>query len=190
MFRNLLLLLLVPVLTACATRVTAPDLVTEPRTVAVLEHGWHTSLMLTKVDHTRVRYAFGDWRWYAEEKEGFWSGVRALALPSRSAFGRQALPPEQPGERLDHVIGTGIAKMHVFAVEAGQVDALVNRLEGLHRSGQASAFDNRTYNLVFVPHPQSYHFFVNSNHMVAQWLRDLGVDVRYTSAIGGWRLKP
>lgn len=187
--RLFLVMVLGLLLTACAATVTPPAPPQEPRAVQVLEHGRHTSVVLTRADNSRVRYAYGDWAWYAENRTGIWSGFRALALPSRSAFGRQELPPERPGEYLEPVVGVGMSAIHRFEAEAAAVDALLDALDRLYHQRLDQAHESALYNLVFVPHPRRYRFGFNSNHMVAEWLRELGFSVRGSPAVGGWQIE-
>ena len=95
MSKCLLLVVLVITLSGCGGTVTLPVQDADGREVALLQHARHSSLVLTRADHTRVRYAYGDWAWYVEQETGPISGVRALFLPSRSALGRA----EQPAVR-------------------------------------------------------------------------------------------
>src|ERR687898_1077107 len=62
------------IVAACAaTFVVAPPPLVPAATrapVAVLDHGQHSSLVIGRPDGRMVRYAYGDWRWYAEGKTG------------------------------------------------------------------------------------------------------------------------
>lgn len=186
--RFVLLCLLAPWLVACSAVVVRPAQVSAPRSVQLLEHGRHSSLLLTAADQTRLRYAYADWSWYVEEEQGLVDAARALVTPSGSALGRQEVAPQQPGERLESAVGVGIGRAYAFHADAARVDALIKSLERqFNESGSAPVF-RAERNLWFVPHPRPYTFGYNSNHMVADWMRELGFQVRGNPALGRWQV--
>src|SRR5687768_14257878 len=67
----------------------APAIARAP--VAVLDHGRHSSLVIGLPDGRMVRYAYGDWRWYAEGKTGAAEGYAALFRETPSALGRRVM---------------------------------------------------------------------------------------------------
>lgn len=162
----------------------------EQRTVQLLEHGRHSTLLLTAADQSRLRYAYADWSWYVDEDAGLRTGFDAMLRESRAALGRQRLAPAQPGENLASVVGVGIEKAYAFQVDAHKVDDLLDALEQLYHSSAGEPYHSSARNLSFVEHPRPYRFSHNSNHMVAQWLRNLGVSVTGNPAVGRWRLDP
>ncbi|WP_333608389.1 hypothetical protein [Arsukibacterium sp.] len=124
-----------------------------------------------------------------DNDQGVISGVRALSLPSKAAFGRQLLAAEQPDEWLESGGGVGIGKAWVFQAEAARVDALIARLEQQFNQAGTVPYYSAGRHLAFVPHPHPYSFSHNSNHQVADWLRALGFDVTGSPALGHWRVK-
>jgi hypothetical protein len=187
--RAILLSLLLPWLAGCAATIVAPAAIDEPRAVEVLGHGRHTTLLLTAADRSRIRYAYADWDWYVEGERGAGAAARALFGPSPAALGRQRIGPVQPGERLETAVGVGIGQYHAFAAEAGRVDALIEKLDRTFHASTEPPQHSGEMNLELVPHPRPYTFAYNSNHMVADWLRELGFEVRGNPAIGRWRLQ-
>jgi len=186
------LLLLVPLLAGllagCGATILPPTSVEQPRVVYLLQHARHSSLLLTAADSSRVRYAYGDWAWYVEEREGLASGARALLWPSRAALGRLPVPPLQDGEQLARVIGVGIDRAHCMQLEGRLVDHLLAELDAQYHASDLSPQFSATRNLHFVPHPRGYTLLHNSNHVTADWLRELGVQVRGNPALGGWEM--
>ncbi len=185
----LILLLLLPLCSGCTAVISLPAEVSEPRTVQLLQHGRHSSLVLTAADHRRLRYAYGDWAWYVDLQQGIASGSRALFRPSQAAFGRQLIAATQPAEQLESAVGVGIGQAYVFQVEAAQVDALIAQLEQQFYAATAEPFYSAARQLHFVPHSQPYSLSHNSNHQVADWLRALGIEVHGNPALGYWRVK-
>jgi hypothetical protein len=188
LFARIVLLALLPWLAGCAARVIPPEPPREPRSVQLLEHGRHSTLLLTAADQTRVRYAYADWAWYVEGERGLGAGARALLRPSRSALGRQVVAPYQQGERLESVVGVGVGQRYAFDAEAERVDALLDTLDRLFQSAEGEPGFSPEMNLHFVQHPRPYTYAYNSNHMVADWLRELGFEVHGDPANGGWRV--
>lgn len=185
----LMLLLLLPLFTGCSALITSPERVNEPRSVQLLQHGRHSSLLLTAADQSRLRYSFGDWAWYVESDQSLTSGSRALFKDSKGALGRQMIAPTTPGENLAAKVGVGIGQAYLFQVEAAQVDALIKSLEQQFAASQNVPFYSAERHLSFVPHTRPYSYSYNSNHQAADWLRALGLQVQGNPAWGNWRVK-
>lgn len=186
---RLLMLGCMALLAGCAATLRGPAESAEMRTVQLLEHGRHSSLLLTAADASRVRYAYGDWAWYVEEDTGALSGARALLRKSPAGLGRQRLGPAAPGRPLSSEIGIGIANTYRFDVPADRVDALIRLLDGKFEQSEQTPWFSDARQLHFIPHPRPYTLGYNSNHMVADWLRQLGVEVDGNPALGRWRLE-
>jgi hypothetical protein len=182
--RLLLAVLALLGLSGCAARLQAPAPPQEPRTVWLLEHGRHSTLLLTAGDAALHRYAYADWAWYVEGERGAAPAVDALLRRSQAALGHARFPPGSgPGD-----VGVGVQRSLGFEVEAEAVDTLLQGLNALFEGAAAEPQFSSSNNLHFVPHPQPYRFGYNSNHMVADWLRALGVEVRGNPAVGQWRM--
>lgn len=190
MMRWLILPMLALLLSGCGATVVGPAQVEgAKRNVYLLEHGRHSSLLLTAADQTRLRYAYADWAWYVDDEAGLRTGFNAMLRQSRAALGRQRLPAAQPGERLASVVGVGIQETHIFEVEAKRVDALIDSLESLFYAHADAPHHSASRNLTFVEHPEPYTFSRNSNHRVADWLREVGVTVDGNPAVGRWQVE-
>lgn len=185
-FIALLLLLLIG---GCSAIISAPETLHQPREVQLLQHGRHSSLLLTAADQSRLRYSFGDWAWYVESDQSLASGSRALFKDSKGALGRQIVAATTAGENLAAKVGVGIGKAYLFQVEATQVDALLATLEQQFTASPSVPFYSAERHLSFVPHSRPYTFSYNSNHQVADWLRTLGLQVQGNPAWGNWRVK-
>jgi hypothetical protein len=176
-------------ISGCAASLQGPTETPQSRTVHLLEHGRHSSLLLTAADNSRVRYAYGDWAWYVEEETGMAAGARALLRESPAGLGRQRLPPARSGRSIDQDVGLGIKRIYRFEVPADRVDALIQQLDAKFERSDSPPYFSEARQLNFVPHPRSYTFGYNSNHMVADWLQALDVEVNGNPAIGRWRLQ-
>lgn len=204
MTRHRLLLLavavaLLPLAAACTTVIHPPASPADPVEVYLLDHGRTPSLVLPVLAATgdsatvadgMLRYAYGDWRWYALERKTSGHGVAALLWPTLGALGRQALagPPGEAAVRAG--VEVEIETLHPLTVEAAEVAALAARLDALFRGALETRVEAPGSGLSFVHHPEPYTFLHSSNRVVAEWLRELGCRVRGTALLSRWRLGP
>ena len=183
------LLLCCALLGGCAaTRVIPPATPAEPTAVFLLDHGRHSTLILPHGDGM-VRYAYGDWNWYAKVETGVFAGSSAVLFPSRAALGRRVLKgPATVGGVRRH-LAVGFQHIHPLTVEAARAEALRRDLDALFFASAEAPRENTIYDLAFVPHPRPYSAFENSNHEIAKWLRELGCEVEGTAFWANWRVE-
>ncbi len=172
----------------CATTIVPPASVDRPQSVFVLDHGRHSSLVLPHPDGF-VRYAYGDWGWYAEVDTGWMEAIRAVLLPSRAGLGRSLTDGTATQEGVREGLRVGIQEIHEVEVETDRVTALRSSLEALHRENYSSVKYNAVYDLAFVEHPEAYAFWNNSNHKLAEWLRQLGCTIEGTAFWASWKVQ-
>lgn len=175
----------------CTTTLTLPADVADPVPVMLLDHGYTPSLVLPPVgeeEDSAVRYAYGDWRWYAQGRQGVLDFVRALFWPSRGALGRRLLGGRVEVGSIHDAVAVTITHVHLLSVERAAVRNLAAHLDQLYQANQDALLDSTRVDLAFVPHPRSYTLLHNSNHVVAAWLRRLGVDVRGPVLLSRWRV--
>lgn len=170
-----------------ATTIEPPAAPEDPVSVFLLDHGRHATLVLPHPEGI-VRYAYGDWAWYAEVKTGPLRAVAALLFPSRGALGRRVMDGPATEAAVRGEVRVGIEHLHRFTVEKRRMEALRSELETLFAAGRAVRLENRGYDLTFVPHPESYWAFRNSNQKVAQWLERLGCRIRGSALWSDWRI--
>ncbi|MFP4614622.1 MAG: hypothetical protein ACLFRB_02015 [Thiohalorhabdus sp.] len=176
-------------LAGCATGVTPPaSPVEDPRRVFLLDHGWHASLVLTTPEGDLVRYAYGDWRYYAERDTSLGSGLAALFRATPATLGRRELPgPSDPGVVCRRV-RVPVETLFPLEVSGARVDALRNRLDRRHAEGAEGHKYVPAYDLTFAPLSESYRLPTTSNSRVARWLRSLGAEVTETPLLSHWTL--
>lgn len=172
----------------CATVVTPPADVARPVRVLLLDHGRHASLVLPEGGRL-VRYAYGDWSWYALQRTGPGEAWRALFTASPAALGRRTLAPPPAAGAVLAQLRVGVERVHVLEVEQARAGELARRLDALFRAQAATRHYNRAYDLQFVRHPEPYRMSHNSNHVTAQWLRELGCDVSGAAMFSIWRIR-
>jgi hypothetical protein len=125
-------------LTGCATVVVPPHPVANPAKVGILDHGRHSSLLIEVPDGGMVRYGYGDWRWYAEDKTDFFDGVRALFWPTEAAIGRRYFKASFNYATIAKDVGVGVERAHVFEVERERVASLIRALDGIFALNMAT----------------------------------------------------
>jgi hypothetical protein len=165
------LFLIVP---GCAWRVIPPE-VRGGVPVVLSQYEWHTRLALPVGTVAYYEYGFGEWNFYGLEKEGFFSGLRAITGLGKGAMSRRRLPYTLSESEFKRAAGSNRSAR--FYVERGLAEAL--RVE-LERRWQLNADSRvvRTWDGIPVSRdPTAYHLFANSNHAVANWLRRLGCQV-------------
>jgi hypothetical protein len=180
-------------LAACAGTyvVDPPSLApSQPRTpVAVLDHGRHSSLVIGLPDGRMVRYAYGDWRWYAEGDTGAGQGVAALFEETPGALGRRVLPGPLTRENVQRRVRIVIEQFLLLEVDAGAARHLVARLDAIAEAGRDRMLTNQAVDLDFFPHPVPYTEAHSSNRVLAGWLREMGANVEGDGLIADWRLR-
>jgi len=176
-------------LAGCATVVVAPAAPEEPVAVFLLDHGGHASLVLPAGEHGLVRYAYGDFRWYALNQTGPGTGIAALIGGTPAALGRGKLkgPAEVPAVRAQ--VREGTEQVYELRVARAASERLRAELDGLFAANRATLVYSATYDLEFVRHPTPYSAEHNSNLVMAGWLEALGCEVEGAGLITNWRVK-
>lgn len=175
----------------CTNSLTPPPAPASPVPALLLDHGRHASLVLPRSDHGTVRYSFGDWRYYAEADTGLRSGMKALFWPTSSALGRRELEAEPEETALRGALGVVAETVLTLQVEEERAGALRTRLDSLFLEGREEAFHyNAAYDLEFARHPATYWFGHNSNQVLAEWLRELGISVEGLALFSSWKVEP
>jgi hypothetical protein len=172
----------------CSATITPPPTAERPKPIFLLDHGRSASLVLPR-DEGLARWAYGDWDWYARMRTGSGAGMRALFASSRGTLGRYRLEGPATPASVDRQVDVPIQRLFEIAVDQAQARALDARLEALFATGREAAIYNGAYQLEFVPHPDPYTLGHNSNHVVADWLRELGCTVEGDPALGKWRIR-
>ncbi|MEE4135400.1 MAG: hypothetical protein V2I32_04930 [Desulforhopalus sp.] len=187
--RSLLCLLgLAMLLGGCSTAVLAPPPPEEPRPVFLLDHGHHSSLVLTTASDEMIRYSYGDWRFYALGDSGSWQGVRAVLQPTPAGLGRKALPGPPTKENVLRQVLVGIEQLFTLQAESAAVDTLQESLDLLYARGTDTLVYNPTFDLEFVRHPRDYTLAYNSNTAVTEWLTSLDCTVSGRPILANWQL--
>lgn len=178
-------------LTGCAGTVNVPDAaeLDDPRPVFLLDHGHHSSLVVTRADDSMVRYVYGDWRWYAMRETGFLRSFPTLFASTQAALGRRELDGPPEADSLRGRIRVVIDQLYGLSAPAERIDSLIERLDQRFDAAADTRMYNQDYDLEFVHDPKPYTLGSNSNHVIAAWLEELGIDVSGNPMFGRWRVE-
>ncbi|MGH8131352.1 MAG: hypothetical protein ACRES3_10915 [Steroidobacteraceae bacterium] len=177
-------------LPGCATvTIIPPALPADPVNVFVLDHGRTTSLAIAASGGGLLRYAYGDWNYYALGKNDLWHGIAALFWPTQSGLGRGELEGPATVQSVQNQM-PWLEAAHSVRVERALALAFEWKMEALFDSLRDTQVDNSLYRLSFVHYPRPYTVLWNSNHAVAAWLHELGCETRGWPLRASWRLAP
>lgn len=173
----------------CVTTVTPPASARDPVSVFLVDHGRTPSLVLPAESGGAVRYAYGDWAWYARRRTGSGDALRALFVESEGTLGRRELATPATARGVREGLEVGIEHLYEIRVERGRAAALRRRLEGLYEANLATEVNTPSVGLSFVRHPEPYTARHNSNTVAAGWLRELGCRVEGPALVSRWRIE-
>jgi hypothetical protein len=162
------------ILPGCAWRVVPPK-VHDGVPVVLSQYEWHTRLALPAGTAAFYEYGFGEWNFYGLEKEGFFSGFRAITGLGKGAMSRRRLPYTL--SELEFSRSAGSERSVRFYVERKLAEGLRGELERRWQSNADSRVVRAWDGIPVSRDPAAYHLFANSNYVVANWLRRLGCRV-------------
>ncbi|MGQ0833360.1 MAG: hypothetical protein ACT4O5_00310 [Gammaproteobacteria bacterium] len=171
----------------CTTTILAPADPVDPVEVFIIDHGRTASLVIPSSSGGMLRYAYGEWRWYALRETGPLRALSILFWPKESALGRGGLAGPPTFANVSAQVA-GAERVHPVRVERERVRAFEQKIEALYRSRLDTEVETPTMGLRFVHHPRRYTYFHNSNHVVAAWLRELGCRTRGRPFHSSWRV--
>jgi len=176
-------------LSGCVTTVlTPPENPDNPRTVVLIDHGRHSSLVISTDGGELVRYAYGDWRYYADQDTSIASGAAALFWPTPATLARGELDGPADVDTLRGQLRVGVQEIYVFEVAGVDADRVAHYLDELHLDGVADHTYVSAYDMTFAPHPTPYTWFNNSASILAGWVEELGVAVEGPRLFASWRV--
>lgn len=177
-----------PFALSCTTRIEPPARLEKGEVIALLDHGHHSTLVLPTSQHGAVRFAYGDWQYYALNKSGVFRGFAALLWPSQAALGRRVLPGPLTRENLLRRIPEGVEGVLLFRVEARLIEEMIKELDGIYEANRESRVLNLVFDLEFVHYPGAYSIFRNSNRVIGEWLMKLGCKLRGGAWFSKWEM--
>ena len=187
MARILAALILALLLPGCAWTVRGPAAVADPVPVWISEYGKHCRVAVPSGRSTFIEYGFGEWNFYAREKRDIFSILRAGSGFGAGAFSRRELIPAPDG-----TLGpwqTGGTRSESLLVERSRAESLRSKLDARWQANRHNVRQREIDGVVVSRDPARYHVFRNSNHATAEWLRELGCDVRGFPLLSNFRVE-
>lgn len=185
---RLVLLACALALSGCSTWViTPPPEPDDPKPAFLLDHGRHASLVLPR-ERGIVRYSYGQWDWYVLNRKGPYRASGILFTRSQAGIGRRDLPGPARLSSVREQVAVPIEEAWRIEVDAARAAELDRELRDLFAAQPEAVVDNPLVDLEFVPHPTPYSLGHNSNHTVAEWLRDLGATVEGGGPHSRWQV--
>ena len=175
-------------MSGCATTIIPPEDPPVPVSVFVVNFGRHTSLLLPALtDDSLVEYAYGEWKWFALDKSRSYRVFPTLFWPTRGTLGRRALSVSPD----PHAIRRTVPCEDVLEVVVASEDALSlsARLDMQFERNVDSMHFQPLYDLHFVHSDKAFHLLHNCNRAVADWLRELGCEVRGVAVLADFVVK-
>ena len=171
----------------CTTRVVPPVNLQVPAIVFVLDHGRHTSLVVPAAEGGLVRYAYGDWRYYAERQTGPGHAIAAFLWSTPGALGRRALPGPATAREVRAQVPLVITELYEIEVERQRIGVLRAELDAYFDTADVQ-LETPEVLLSFVRHPRAYSLRHNSNTALAGWLETLGCRVSGPAILARWHI--
>lgn len=172
-------------LSGCANTIYLAERPSEIRKAYLVDFGRHTRLVFGLPGGEFVEYGYGEWQWYARMENQWWRVPAVLFWPTQGSLARREwLGPGAETRLLDEYGGLIVLEV---PAEARKVDALVAELDRDFKRRSHQLVRNRIYRLDFVPYNRPYWLFNNSNHVVKEWLQELGYEVRGSGVFAEWK---
>jgi hypothetical protein len=171
----------------CAMRITPPGGLGEPTQVFIADYGYHASLLLPRDDGYVSEFAYGQWDWFALNRDRWYNAVVLVLLPGRGTLGTRTLAGPAARETLARQCrAERLLELHV---ERERARSLLARLEREYESGRSTELFNSLYGMMFVHQPRTYWLHRNCNTVLADWLEELGCHVEGTRLFAAFVLR-
>lgn len=175
--RFALLPLLLAAPAGCVAIARPPAAPADPVPVFLLQQGAHTGVILPAADGAEgawVEYAFGNWRWYGEQRDGTLNGLYALAVPNDAALGRRYADAAPPADPLLEARG---ARVQPFHAERARVHELRRALDAEFEASPVAPRLLERNGLWIAKAQTPYALDSNCSDATVSWLRALGCSV-------------
>lgn len=158
----------------CTSTVSPPRGVVVPATVYLLQDERHLGLLLPDDTGAHVEYGYGDWNWYACNRDRWYDVFDTMLWPTRGTLGRRSVDVTfllaRAAERTAFTLTP-------LLVERNAVHALLEALDASYDTALSESIWNDRYRMRFVPSEDGFWIAYNCSDAVADWLRALGCEV-------------
>lgn len=168
-----------------------PVEVAEPVGVHIVDYGDTSRLWLPEDAGGFTEWGYGDWRWYANDKQSLLYGSVIFIWPTAGTLGRherETGPWGADGVLLPDLVGYA-THVHSFNVESADMRALRDELDARYESLRSTEIFNERRQMAFVKDDSSYWLGHQSTTVMAGWARDLGCEASGFSLRANYTLK-
>ncbi|MBE9046947.1 DUF2459 domain-containing protein [Pleurocapsales cyanobacterium LEGE 10410] len=168
------------------TFIIPPTAPIAPVTVYVIDYGYHSRLVLPDEEGKLMQYAYGDWRYFALNRQNFVDGIAALLYPTQGTLGRRQFNnlAEFQGQ-----LKSDRNTLLAFEVAEAKAARLLKLLDRRFRQNLPMRVKNPRNHLTFVLDDRDYIVFHNSNHELVTWLKNLDCRVKGFVALPNFQVK-
>lgn len=174
-------------LSGCTTTIRPPTVTREPTTVYLVDYRLHASVFLPGADGGYTEFAYGDWNWFAENRESVLDALRIVLLPGEGTLGRRAWSEIDAPEALKS--RAVVQAVYPLQVERLRAEVLLRRLNDEFERERTGALFNDRENMTFVPHRDCYWLGWNCNTAASAWLEALDCEVRGPRLFAEFRIE-
>lgn len=174
------------ILLGSPTFIIPPTAPAAPVTVYVIDYGYHSRLVLPDGKGKLMQYAYGDWRYFALDRQNLGNGIAALLYPTQGTTGRRQFNNLAEFQwQLERDRNTLLG----FKVAEAKAARLLKLLDRRFRQNLPMQVKNPRNHLIFVPDDRDYTMFHNSNHELVAWLKNLDCRVKGFVALPNFQVK-
>jgi len=163
-------------ITGCVSDIRPPTAPADPVATYLLMDDRHRGVLLPRVEGGFVEYGFGDWDWYADNKNSWYHAFDTVLWPTQGALGRR-FSAARDGDDLRREFYW--MKLYEIVVARSNMEALRAELAQAYAEEATQEVYNPRYRMSFVPNGDGYWLFNNCNDVVATWLEKLGCSVSW-----------
>lgn len=159
-----------------------------PVRVYLVDYGYHSSLILPDESGGGREFAYGEYGWFANNRDGWLDVFRLIFLPCEGTLGVRDYAAPLTTEAI--AAQRWFESVHEILIERESAAALRARLEERYRHGMMRpVIYNPVVDLWFVRDNRVYWVGYNCNHAVSEWLASLGCDIRGLRAFADYEIR-
>lgn len=175
------------ILVCSPTIIISPTAPVAPITVYVTDYGYHGRLILPARQGGLFQYAYGDWDYFALEKQNWNNALAALLIPTQGTLGRRKF---KDLAELRQILGPDWQEFLLsFEVATSKALNLEKSLDVRFNQNIDTSVFNPHNGLTFVKDERNYTLLHNSNHELVSWLENLNCRVKGFVALPNFQLQ-
>lgn len=164
------------ILVRSSTTIIAPADPVAPVTVYITDYGYHRRLVLPTSQGKLLQYTYGDWDYFALNRQNWNNAIAALLIPTQGTLGRREF---KDLAQLRQTLGLDWQDILLsLEVSSSRVFSLEQSLDIRFNQNIDTSIFNPHNSLTLVKDERNYSLWHNSNHELVSWLESLDCQVR------------